>query len=160
MCTLLSLHRLHHHLYMYPLVITQMTSPSQHVPSFHYTDDITISMCTLLSLHRSHHHLNVHPLVITQITSPSQCAPSCHYTDDITISTCTLLSLHRSVFTNSSGFVQFHDTEGPLGLPNVYVGWVVVTRDIVDCLTLVLQWRLVLWVYNLRAQCVGRLMIL
>ena len=36
---------------------------------------------------------------------------------------------------------------------NARVGWVVVTRDVIDGPTLVLQGSLVLWVYNLGVQC-------
>ena len=66
----------------------------------------------------------------------------------------------QAVFTNSSGFVQVQvffepDTEGPFGPPNVCVGLVVITQDIVDSSTLVLQGSLVHGRHNLGAQCVG-----
>ena len=66
------------------------------------------------------------------------------------------------MFTNSSGFVRVqvffeHDTEGPLGVPNVCVGRVVITTDVIDCPTLVLQGSLGLGVYKLGSKCFDRL---
>ena len=59
----------------------------------------------------------------------------------------------QAVFTHSSRFVQVQvffepDTEGPLGLPNLCVGRIFVTRDVVDGPTMVLQGSLVLGVIN------------
>ena len=51
------------------------------------------------------------------------------------------------------------DNDESLGLRNERVGRVVVTRDVIDCPTLVLQWSLVLGVYNPGAQCVGRTVV-
>ena len=65
---------------------------------------------------------------------------------------------------HSSRFVQIQvffepDPEGPLGLPDIRVDRVVITGDVIYSSTFVLQWSLVLGVYNLGAQCVGRFVV-
>ena len=70
----------------------------------------------------------------------------------------------QAVFTHSSRFVQIQvffepDPLGPLGLPDVRVGRVVITRDVIYCSTFVLQGSLFLGVYNFGAQCVGRFVV-
>ena len=74
------------------------------------------------------------------------------------------MSSGQTVFTHSRRFVQVQaffepDPEGPLGLPDVRVGRVVITCDVIYSSTFVLQGSLVLGVYNFGAQCVGRFVV-
>ena len=64
----------------------------------------------------------------------------------------------QAVFTHSSRFAQVQvffepDPEGPLGLPDVRVGRVVITSDVIYSSTFVLQGSLVLGVYNVLICC-------